>query len=57
MIGLMSEFLKLKIHLCNSILKKIQNSSRSAAESNILQQAVAEVLEIIYKKKMITTMF
>ena len=30
--------------------------SKSAAEHDILQQAITDVSEIIYKKKMITTM-
>ena len=50
-------FIKSKIHWCNGIYKKFQNSSRSAAEQDILQHAIAEVSEIIYKKNMITTIF
>ena len=47
----MSEFIKSKIYCCNnSIYKKNQNSSRSAAEYDILQQAITEVSEMIYKK-------
>ena len=56
----MSEFFtKLKIHWHNSIYKKFQNSSRNAAEYNILQQAIAEVSELIYliRSKIINTMF
>ena len=47
----MSKFINSKIHWCNRIYKKIHESFRIAAEYDILQQAIAEVSEIIYKKK------
>ena len=47
----MSEFIKSKIHQHNSIYKKFQNNSWSAAEYDVLQRANAEVSEKIYKKK------
>ena len=47
----MTDFIKSKIEWRSNIYKIFQNSSKNLAEYNKLQQAIAEVSDLIYEKK------
>ena len=47
----MNELIKSKIQWKNDIYKNYQNSSKSFADLEILQNAISEVSELIYEKK------
>ena len=47
----MNELIKSKIQWKNGIYKNYQNSSKSFADLEILQNAISEVSELIYEKK------